>query len=91
MHIPKEIIGKAIAGGWKDTFLKQMSVTSWQVAVLDPTFWQALGKALGWSTEWKHLTPFGYKYLDVAHEFLNHVLQGKPTDEFWQELLKDNN
>lgn len=45
--IPREIISKAIAGGWKDTH-KSYCVITWQEIALDPAFWMALGKEMGW-------------------------------------------
>lgn len=62
MNIPKEAIEKAIAGGWKpkwDVFDfgkyhifyryadEEFEITHEEIA-LDPSFWIALGKALGW-------------------------------------------
>lgn len=58
MKIPKKAIERAIEGGWKcpayyelgagnNTACGEYSVPM-AVIALDPTFWQALGKALGW-------------------------------------------
>lgn len=61
--IPKTVMEKAIAGGWRNGFLlsnPQADVKTllreyksfpapWQEIVLDPSFWQCLGKALGWN------------------------------------------
>lgn len=49
--IPREIIEKAIEGGWWAGNKAKMSHANanWQIIALDSTFWQALGKALGWS------------------------------------------
>lgn len=58
MNIPKSAIEKAIEGGWhfKDEVpdeVKQfgeveIAYAMWESVALDPTFWVALGKALGW-------------------------------------------
>lgn len=45
--IPKEAIEKGIEGGW-ETYASYWQTIDWQVIALDPSFWQALGKALGW-------------------------------------------
>lgn len=44
--------------------------------VLDPLFWQALGKALGWKGAWKH----------YAHQYFDLLLTGGDTEKFWKEL-----
>lgn len=108
--IPQRIIEKAIAGGWKgalsngdDTY----SFNPFEVA-LDPTFWQALGKVLGWGEGEYQIrfyhnkvrihkpedeeVEFGFaKNVDAAqvhaHRFYDLILQGKPTDSFWNEIL----
>lgn len=50
--IPKEIIEKAIEGGWRPTYLALPHLHNihcdYEIA-LDRTFWIALGKVLGWS------------------------------------------
>lgn len=58
MKIPKEIIKKAVSGGWKgwwDNSLGPVKIidnysnsVGWEVVALDATFWQALAKACGW-------------------------------------------
>lgn len=37
-----EILNKAVQGGWSRT-------NTYSQAVIDPLFWQALGKACGWN------------------------------------------
>lgn len=63
--------------------VNQVALYPYPAIALDPTFWQALGKALGWNERYMS----GYP---VAHRFYDLILQGKPIDEFWAELLKDN-
>lgn len=52
--------------------------------VLDPSFWQALGKALGWrdSNDRK-----GGEWLLHAKTFHDFILTGVDTYEFWKDLL----
>ena len=66
--------------------------------LLDPLFWQALGKALGWGD----YAPYGLEsespagYDDARlnswrwhwHRFIDHLASGKDVDEFFKELLK---
>lgn len=56
--------------------------------ILDPLFWQALGKALGWGTTTAS-NNFGYKnsWQYYAHQYINLILTGGDTDKFWKELL----
>lgn len=68
--------------------------------VLDPTFWEALGKSLGWEQEDQNthrlIQLSGSTYFPVgmrqwyknAHRFYDLILQGIDTVEFWRELLK---
>jgi hypothetical protein len=59
-----------------------------EVIALDPTFWQALGKSLGWKTT---IADDGMEATDVwsveAHRFYNIILEGQNTEAFWDELL----
>lgn len=94
MNIPKRAIELAIADGWKPInftnhpeydYVIEGNMAYWQHVALDPTFWQALGKALGWSTPEK---PNNVRdWLGRAHDFSDLILQGKDTKPFWDELL----
>lgn len=67
---------------------------------LDPTFWQALGKALGWyagKSFWEKHDLSDLEDKDNlcpicnAHRFYNLVLQGKADNDisrFWENLLE---
>lgn len=52
---------------------------------LDPTFWQALGKALGWP-EKSEVYRRG-KWLHQAVCFYDLILTGGDTEKFWAEVL----
>lgn len=83
--IPKEAIKKAIEGGWK-----YKSGSGWTVIALDPSFWQCLGKALGWADNKLPVLahePLGYTRQKYAHRFYDLILTGGDTDAFWKELL----
>jgi len=85
--IPKVAIEKAIEGGWNDRLYRvdmgNRSVwTHSEALVLDPAFWQALGRALGWEEyHWKHDRT-------TQHRFYDLVLTGGDTEAYWNELLK---
>lgn len=61
------------------------------LAVCDPTFWQSLGKELGWS----EVTPgnavmstyFPQTWRYNALRFYDLILTGGDTEEFWVKLL----
>lgn len=83
MKIPKEIVELAVQGGYKakvEWVIKLPEYALYQI-ICDPTFWQALGKSLGWF-------PSIYEvHHDIARDFFNLLMQQKPTDIFWEELL----
>lgn len=69
---------------------------------LDPAFWQALGKALGWrhmiDFEFQHDPSMGLPRYDHragqypewmynAHRFYDLILTGGDTEKFWNDLL----
>lgn len=49
----QEAIQKAIEGGWKNEVDRDFALYKGQphFALLDPLFWQAVGKSLGWNDE----------------------------------------
>lgn len=55
--------------------------------VLDPTFWQALGKALVWEKLEYHSDGSydGWHY--YATRFINLILTGGDTEKYWNDLL----
>ncbi len=65
--------------------------------LLDPLFWQALGKAEGWKLEWFKCSPnCGNKIRNgdweyQMHRFLDHIIQGGNIDDFFKTLLKNGN
>lgn len=113
MNIPKEAIEKAINGGWIATARKENNNADyicehllknddvfWRCYVTDPSFWQSLGKALGWTEYGEYeidrksdyelgLTGYyGDEWALEAHRFYDLILTGGDTEKFWQELLK---
>ena len=44
----ENIIKKAIEGGWSTSYVSLYSGKYYEKYVLDPLFWQSLGKACGW-------------------------------------------
>lgn len=87
MNIPKIAIEKAIEGGWYPNAHEQGINWSgidqpWQVTICDQTFWQALGKALGWGKA-RAENPW-----PEAHRFYDLILTNQSTEQFWKNMLK---
>lgn len=53
-------------------------------ALLDPLFWQSLGKAEGWNDVNFEHTPEWERHW---HGFIDHLIAGKDTDSFFDNLL----
>lgn len=110
MQIPKSAIEKAIEGGWNKHgnycyeveggvyFTNQFGLRHlvlYEQIASDRTFWQALGKALGWK-----LFEDSYRASDwfiIAHGFYDLILTERergtvpiPTEieKFWEKILK---
>lgn len=98
----KKAIERAIEGGYKYIGRKifHNEITDewyfpndygWEISVndlfLDPLFWQALEKVEGWVDLWDYENRRG-GYQAVWHNFITHLAEDKPIDDFFNELLK---
>lgn len=94
MNIPKEAIEKARLCGWRDGGWDDLDLPKQNNAeiALDKTFWQALGKCLGWDERMREWIAYGEREMPEwnmhALDFAEHIYQGQSTDNFWKELLK---
>ncbi len=86
-------IQKAREGGYryKDQNYKDwIHDTSHEEILLDPLFWQALGKQQGWNRY--SVKGFNdvdnYFWLQHWHSLIDHIAEGKEIDLFFNELLK---
>lgn len=111
----KEAIQKAIEGGWgKEQFsashlnLRVVNTEEGSIDMpldcvfLDPLFWQALGKAMGWEgkvqevidtrTENPRFQVGGWvnkgDWKTEWHRFIDHLAEGKDAESFFNELFK---
>lgn len=95
----QQAIEDAIAGGWllrgsKVTVFKRGGDLRWQhdgyteavnvsEVLLDPRFWQAVGKTRGWeddeTDEYLYTTNIGWRF--YMHRFIDHRADGKTIDE----------
>lgn len=102
--ITKEAIDKAMEGRWKKDGTVNISFWYHQAQVfpqkiaLDPTFWQALGRALEWTNSLrcpledcgKPFTKLKYgmeSWMFFANRFSHLILTGGDTTSFWEEIL----
>jgi len=56
---------------------------------LDPAFWQALGKAMGWSEEKASVVIYRVKepeWQSYWHRFIDHLAEGKTLESFFERL-----
>jgi len=76
--------------------IENLNLYSISTFVLDPLFWQALGKAEGWKGKYEYTyhdsfgtgTPFEYPaWLRYWHSFIDHLADGKDIDSFFNNLL----
>ncbi len=99
--IPKEAIEKAIEGGWNTYIANGWSPLEWCGAprfsgdelyfiALDPSFWQSLGKALGWKGK-AYFRSKGYECEPWQFFQLSFVEASwggaDEVADFWRELL----
>lgn len=98
----KDAITKAIEGGYKITARHRhgdgfpSDSVNEDVLLLDPLFWQCLGKALGWSgkVDMKFINAFGntlvieqiQRWEMHQHKFIHHLADGKDADDFFNNL-----
>lgn len=102
----KNAIEKAIEGGYEGLTQKDLDTKNYQWdfpanVFLDPLFWQALGKALGWEEDYEY-TSYGYSikpgdsatleirgpgWIHNMHRFLDALIAGQTPDSFFDALL----
>jgi hypothetical protein len=94
----EEAIKKAVEEGEYDLYTQWEIVCNdtWAHFLIDPKFWQALGKSMGWEMRrWKEYTPGGAeirvvegkeKWLKEWHKFIGHLAEGKTAEDFFAGL-----
>lgn len=88
--IPKQVTERAIEGGYSPSWnIKALEdfPELYDRMVLDPTFWQALGRAL--DSKAHYHTMYEIDALTTGIEFFRLVLTGGDTEKFWAELLNE--
>lgn len=90
-------VAKKSADGWESTEYERLEDVNIHKLLLDPLFWQCLGKALGWNDYserrkmWapestSHLLEDGWKH--QWHRFIDHLAEGKHAESFFSNLVK---
>jgi hypothetical protein len=73
------------------TYNKIKAVTDYVLVeqiLLDPSFWQALGKARGWGIEPSGSISQGQaQWLIYWHHFIDHLAAGKDAESFFATLV----
>lgn len=89
----KTFIEKAIAGGWKSperwhTYVDAVkdTVFNYHAILLDPLFWQAVGKTEGWPTKYYRPNPQSWPWRDNMHRMIDSLAEGKSIEEFLSTL-----
>lgn len=96
----EQTIKKAIEGGYepddydlralanleKDSASMPESVTA--MFVLDPQFWQSLGKSMGWEQKGNYILDSKIKgsWIVYWHDFINNLAAGKSIESFFKDL-----
>lgn len=66
--------------------------------LLDPLFWKALGKSVGWKDVERYDKEGGFSsikgwiriegWVNNWHHFINHLAEGEDAESFFNELIK---
>lgn len=88
-YIPKPIDG-SFAIEYNEKGQTEKYVVSKSEILLDPLFWQCLGKAMGWGDltvsrdDWTTQPKWLYEWKNLVE----HLAKNKDTESFFNELLK---
>lgn len=86
--IPNEAYNLAREGGWKP---KNEDYLIWQIDALDPAFFQALGKSLGWNgkvNKYWFNSRWEERWYSEGLRFYDLILINGDTATYWKEILK---
>ena len=91
----KTAIEKAIKGGWGsdvlwgNTINKYISPKNYSTILLDPKFWETLGKSEGWNEEDPEIERIcvleGNCHIKKMHRFIDHLADGKNIETAFDE------
>lgn len=86
----EQAITKAIEGGWnKESIVQPMDTgpANLAKAILDPSFWQSLGKAMGWNKLYytichQKVSPWLFHW----HRLIDHLADGGSIESYFEKL-----
>jgi len=87
-----QAIEKAIEGGWiyKNEWGNNPIDMPVERILLDPLFWQSLGKAMGWDESSGIFREPGHvemkEWMFRWHDFTDHLIEGKTAESFFANL-----
>lgn len=82
----EKALQKAKESGYKYHIANTVSLYA---CTLQPSFWQALGKSLGWVEMYSEAEGGRIEtWPDYWHGFIDHLAEGKDAESFFNELLK---
>lgn len=88
----EEAIEKAEHNGYKGLSYYECEINVNEHILLDPSFWQSLGKAMGWKAEGRRNLE-GLKLINKGswlyfwHRLINHISAGGNYESFFKELI----
>ena len=89
----EQAIKMAVEAGWSDRLYRTDfgHPDNWTHSVaflLDPAFWQSLGKALGWTTTGVATAAYQLypEWLDRWHRFIDHLADGGTPESYFKDL-----
>jgi len=96
-----QAIQDAVRGGYITGFVYERlakidSLGAFEILLLDPAWWRALGKERGWKEVYEYTyhdsfgseTPIEYpEWLNKMHNFIDHLASGRDITSFFEELV----
>ena len=110
----EKAIQKVIEGGYNGVqitddlwsgIMTDSAKENYRCMFIDPLFWQALGKSMGWTGK-ENCSECGYiweescwcdreythsvaRWRHYWHRLIDHLAEGKSAESFFEEILKD--
>lgn len=87
----EETIQKAVEGGYDNNWFINTELVRKDILcqiLLDPLFWQSLGKAMGWEDVelWKQNKASLFDWNYQWHRFIDHLAEGKSIESYFSQF-----